>query len=120
MTDIRKKNIFKRKARAKRVRARMVGTAVRPRASVNRSLKHISVQLIDDQNGKTLAAATDLKIKRTKGQTKTDIARAVGEAVAAAAQQAGITTVVFDRGAHAYHGRVKALADGMRAKGLLF
>ncbi|MBI5037255.1 MAG: 50S ribosomal protein L18 [Candidatus Kerfeldbacteria bacterium] len=120
MVDIRKKNLFKRTARALRVRAKISGTAERPRASVKRSLKHISVQLIDDQNGKTLAAASDVKIKRSKGQTKTDVARAVGEAVAAAAQKAGITTVIFDRGSHAYHGRVKALADGMRAKGLMF
>lgn len=106
-----------RSARIKRIRVRLSGTAERPRAAVHRSLRHISVQLIDDVHGTTLASARDTEISGNK--TKTEIARAVGTLVAERALQAKIKTVVFDRRGNAYHGRVQAVADGMREKGLI-
>lgn len=106
-----------RQAKRRRVRARIHGTADRPRASVFRSVSHISVQLIDDASGKTVAAASSLKAK--KG-SKSEIATEVGKQLAQAAKKAGVTTVSFDRGGYAYHGRVKALAEGMREGGLTF
>lgn len=110
-----------RARRHDRVRARVSGTAARPRLVVFRSLKHIYAQLIDDTTGKTLVAASDYKIKtdQTRGG-KTALAFGVGEALAKSAQKKGIKVVVFDRGGYRYHGRVKALADGARAGGLEF
>ena len=106
---------FRRKAR---VRAKVSGTATMPRLAIKRSLKHISCQLIDDAAGKTLAFASDTSVKATG--KKSDKAKAVGAAIAAAAKQHGITTVVFDRSGFAYHGRVQALADAAREGGLQF
>ena len=104
--------------RAARVRARIAGTAERPRMSVFRSHRHISVQLIDDTTGRTLAAASDMK---AKAEVKPlERAAAVGKEVAAAAQKAGIKAVIFDRGSYMYHGRVKALAEAAREAGLVF
>ena len=91
-----------------RVRNKISGTAERPRMSVFRSNKQIYVQIIDDLSGKTLAAASSL------GLTK------VGEMIAKKAQEAGITTVVFDRNGYLYHGRVKEVADAARNGGLKF
>ena len=102
--------------RAYRTRARISGTAERPRLSVHRTLKHISAQLINDVDGTTLAAVNDADAKGT-GVEK---AAAVGIAIAEAAKKAGVETVVFDRGAFKYHGRVKALADAARENGLTF
>lgn len=102
--------------RAYRTRARILGTAERPRLSVHRTLKHISAQLINDVDGTTLAAVNDTDAKGT-GVEK---AAAVGKAIAEAAKKAGVETVVFDRGAFKYHGRVKALADAARENGLTF
>jgi large subunit ribosomal protein L18 len=90
----------------------------RLRLSVFRSLKHIYAQIIDDSKGVTLAAASS-KALGLSGN-KTEVARKVGEAIARAAKEKGITQVVFDRGAYKYHGRVKALADGAREGGLEF
>lgn len=104
--------------RAKRVRARVQGTSERPRLSVFRSHKHISAQLIDDAGGKTLAAASDMKV--TDETKPLERAATVGTSLAAAANKAGIKTVVFDRGAYRYHGRVKALAEAARVAGLVF
>ncbi len=104
--------------RAKRTRSKVHGTKQRPRMSVFRSLKHISVQLIDDTTGATLAMVSDVAIKATG--TKTEKAIAVGKAIAKAAQDKNITSVVFDRGSYLYHGRVKALADAARESGLQF
>lgn len=101
-----------------RVRSVLVGSAARPRMSVFRSLKHISVQLIDDANSKTLVAAHDHEVK-VKG-TKSDVAKAVGELAAKKALEKKIETVIFDRGPYQYHGRVKAVADGAREAGLKF
>lgn len=102
--------------RAHRTRARIAGTAERPRLSVYRSLRSISVQLINDETGTTVAAASD------KGMTgtKTERATEVGKSIAAKAKEHGITSVVFDRGQHKYHGRVKAVAEGAREGGLEF
>jgi large subunit ribosomal protein L18 len=95
----------------------------RPRLSVFRSSKHIYAQVIDDENGRTLAAASTLdKDLRGKLKTGADQAAAeqVGKLIAERARSAGVEAVVFDRGAYRYHGRVKALADAARAGGLVF
>ncbi|WP_017872962.1 50S ribosomal protein L18 [Candidatus Caldatribacterium saccharofermentans] len=107
--------------RHRRVRKKVRGTADRPRLSVFRSLKHIYAQIINDEEGRTLVAASSLspEIRGMQG-TKTDIARAVGRLIAQKALEKGITKVVFDRGGYKYHGRVKALAEGAREAGLLF
>ncbi len=105
----------------KRIRKVSFGTAERPRLSVFRSNKEIYAQLIDDNNGTTLVAASsrDKEISKTKG-TKIEIARLVGKAVAEKAVKSGIEAVAFDRGGNLYHGRVKSLAEGAREAGLKF
>ena len=105
--------------RHKRVRHKVLGTAERPRLVVFRSNRGIEAQLIDDLEGKTLAAASWLNLKSFKG-SKTEQAAEVGKLLAAAGKKAGVETVVFDRGGYLYHGRVKALADGAREGGLKF
>lgn len=102
--------------RHKRIRAKIFGTAARPRLSVFRSLSHIYVQLIDDVAGKTLASARDTEIK--EGKTKTDKSMAVGKLLAERALAQKIESAVFDKGAFKFHGRVKAVADGAREAGL--
>lgn len=102
--------------RRNRVRAKISGTAQRPRLSVYRSLQHISAQLIDDTSGKTLVAVMDTKLKGTK----TEKAAAVGKAIAEQAKAKGLSEIVFDRGGKIYHGRVKALAEAAREEGLVF
>ncbi len=113
----------RRLVRHARVRRDVSGTPERPRLCVYRSLKNISAQVIDDVNGRTLAAASsldkDLKAQLAYGGNK-DAAKAVGEAIAKKALAAGIETVCFDRGGYLYHGRVKELADGAREAGLKF
>lgn len=99
-----------RNRRRQRIRARVFGTAARPRASVHRSLKYISVQLINDETAATLAAA--------RGPLKE--AKTVGGKLAKAATAVGVEAIAFDRGGYQYHGRVRALAEGMRAGGLKF
>jgi len=101
-----------------RVRGKVHGTADRPRLTVFRSNKQIYAQVIDDLTGKTLAAASSLKL--TDKAPKKEIASKVGELVAKAAVEAGITSVVFDRNGYLYHGRVKELADAARKGGLNF
>jgi large subunit ribosomal protein L18 len=108
-----------RERRHRRIRGKVHGTADRPRLVVYRSNKGIFAQLVDDESGRTLAGASWLALKSFNGN-KTDQAREVGKALAAAAKNAGIDTVVFDRGGYLYHGRVKALADGAREGGLKF
>ena len=115
--------LAKPKARARRhrrVRGKVVGTAQRPRLVVYRSNKGISAQLVDDLEAKTLAAASWLNLKKSFKGTKTEQAAEVGKLLAASAKQAGIESVVFDRGGYLYHGRVKALAEGAREGGLRF
>ena len=107
-----------RKLRHRRVRARVMGSASKPRLNVFRSLTHIYVQLIDDESGKTLAAASSKELK-SKGK-KSVIAAEVGKLVAKKAQEKGIKKVVYDRGGYQYHGRVQALAEGAREGGLVF
>ncbi len=105
-----------------RIRKKLYGTAERPRLSVFRSNKQISVQVIDDENGVTLASATS-RIKEIAEQakiTKTEQARLVGKLAAKNALEKGITNVVFDRSGYLYHGRVKALAEAAREGGLKF
>jgi large subunit ribosomal protein L18 len=107
--------------RHERVRKTIAGTPQRPRLAVYRSLSHIYAQVIDDEAGKTLAAASTLeKPLRGANGNKTEQAKSVGEALAKKAVEAGVTAVVFDRGGNRYHGRVKALADAARAGGLQF
>ena len=109
-----------RQRRHRRIRGKIAGTAERPRLAVYRSNKGISAQLVDDETGRTLAAASWLGLKKSVKGTKTEQAAEVGKLLAASAKQAGIETVVFDRGGYLYHGRVKALADGAREGGLRF
>jgi large subunit ribosomal protein L18 len=109
----------RRERRHKRVRKDVFGTAERPRLVVFRSNRGIAAQLVDDAEGKTLAAAGWLDAKGAKG-AKTDQAAEVGKLLAANAKKAGIERVIFDRGGYLYHGRVKALADAAREGGLEF
>ena len=102
-----------------RIRAKITGTAERPRLSVFRSLTNIYAQVIDDQKGETLASASSLVLKLKAGGNVA-AAKEVGKAVAEAAQAKGIKKVVFDRGGFLYHGRIKALADAAREAGLDF
>ncbi|ACV77546.1 50S ribosomal protein L18 [Nakamurella multipartita] len=104
-----------------RLRKRVSGTPSRPRLVVNRSARHIAVQLVDDTVGRTLVSASTLEadLRATEGD-KTAKARKVGELVGRRAVELGVTTVVFDRGGDAYHGRIAALADGARSAGLEF
>lgn len=119
---IKRKNV--RQVRHARVRARVTGTAARPRLSVFRSLRTTMVQLIDDTKGVTLCAASSKEVKDTtaapdlKGQVAT--AFLTGKLLAERAVAKGVTLVVFDRGGYQYHGRVQAIADGARLGGLQF
>ena len=105
--------------RHKRVRGKISGTAERPRLAVFRSNRGIAAQLVDDVNGKTLAAASWLQARDFEGDKKGQAAE-VGKLLADAAKTAGVKTVVFDRAGYLYHGRVKALADAAREGGLEF
>jgi len=105
--------------RHRRVRGKVRGTAERPRLVVFRSNRGIEAQLVDDDAGRTLAAASWLHLKSFKGN-KTEQAAEVGKRLAEAAKKAGIEAVVFDRAGYLYHGRVKALADAAREGGLRF
>ncbi|MBM4465297.1 MAG: 50S ribosomal protein L18 [Chloroflexi bacterium] len=112
-----------RRRRHRRVRRKAVGTVERPRLNVFRSLKHIYAQVIDDDKGHTLAAASTLDSElrgKLSDLTKTEQARSVGRLIAERALARGVKQVVFDRGGYKYHGRVKALAEGSREAGLEF
>lgn len=119
-----RKALTTRERRHRRVRAKVSGSALRPRLNVFRSSAHIYVQVIDDLAGNTLVAASDLdeavREKAGEGANKTARAKAVGEIIAERAQAAGIDTVVFDRGGFLYHGRIKSVAEGAREGGLKF
>ena len=106
--------------RHRRVRGKVSGSAERPRLVVFRSNRGIEAQLVDDIAGKTLASASHLGLGKSFKGDKSKQAEAVGKALAAAAQKAGVEACVFDRGGYLYHGRVKALADGAREGGLKF
>jgi large subunit ribosomal protein L18 len=105
--------------RRRRVRAKVRGSAVRPRISVFRSNRGISAQLIDDDAGHTITAVNWTEAE-LKGLTATEQATKAGQLLADRAKQAGIESAVFDRGGYLYHGRVKALAEGAREGGLSF
>lgn len=102
-----------------RIRARIKGTKARPRLCVSRSLQHLYVQIINDQAGQTIAAASDLELKGKKGK-KIEQAKAVGLLIAKKVAEKKIKKVVFDRAGQKYHGRIKAVADGAREGGLEF
>ncbi|HWL46007.1 MAG TPA: 50S ribosomal protein L18 [Ilumatobacter sp.] len=122
MADIAKARREGRIRRHRRVRKKVHGTAARPRLAVHRSNKHVTVQVIDDDAGVTLAAASTTEgAQRANGSGSTVAAAGrVGELVAERAKAAGVTTVVFDRGGYAYHGRVAAIAEAARNAGLEF
>ncbi|MED4311421.1 50S ribosomal protein L18 [Heyndrickxia coagulans] len=110
-----------RKKRHARVRAKLSGTAERPRLNIYRSNKNIYAQLIDDVNGVTLASASTLDKELSLESTgNVEAAQKVGELIAKRAVEKGIKEVVFDRGGYLYHGRIKALADAARENGLQF
>ena len=104
-----------------RLRKKVAGTAERPRLVVNRSSRHIHVQLVDDQNGHTLAAASSIEadVRAVEGDKKAHSVR-VGQLIAERAKAAGIESIVFDRGGNTYGGRIAALADAARDSGLKF
>ncbi|MEU7479321.1 50S ribosomal protein L18 [Lentzea sp. NPDC042327] len=104
-----------------RLRKKVNGTAERPRLVVHRSSKHITVQIIDDLKGHTVASASSMEadVRALEGDKKARAAK-VGQLAAARAKDAGVTAVVFDRGGNAYHGRIAALADAAREAGLEF
>jgi len=104
----------------RRIRGKVAGTAERPRLSVYRSNRDMYVQLINDENGTTLAAATTRDKDFTRNGTKVEQSKALGLAIAKIATEKGISSVVYDRGGYLYHGRVKAVAEGAREGGLQF
>jgi large subunit ribosomal protein L18 len=128
MSDVSKKRVVEKHVRRERahqrLRQKLAGTAERPRLSVFKSSKYVYAQVIDDDRGATLVAATSLepalKQQLDGGASTIAAAKAVGEAVAERALASGIKSVVFDRGGYRYHGKVKELADAARAKGLEF
>lgn len=111
-----KQKVTGRARRKLRIRKKVFGTAERPRLCVFRSAKHIYVQVIDDTQGRTIAAASSTK----QGGSKVSLAEAVGSDVAKACLEKGVEQVVFDRGGYRYHGRVRALAESAREAGLKF
>jgi len=119
-----RRELSPRQRRQIRVRSKVYGTPERPRLNVFRSANHIYAQVIDDDKGNTLVAASTMdklsKPDLTEGMTKVEEAKKVGQLVAQRAKEKGITKVVFDRAGYIYHGRIKALADGAREGGLEF
>lgn len=114
---MKQEDLYNRKAkRVKRTRAKLFGTAERPRLAVFRSNRFMYAQLIDDENGKTIAAASSKDMKAKK--VKTETAKFVGESVAKKASALGIKSVIFDRRSYRYHGRVKALAEAFKEAGV--
>ena len=122
MASIAQQRHESRLRRHRRVRKKVVGTAERPRLAVHRSNKHITVQLIDDDAGRTVASAstTEPEVRGSGSGSTVAAATKVGQVVAQRAKAAGVTAVVFDRGGFAYHGRVAAAAEAAREAGLEF
>lgn len=118
MINQTKRNEIRRRIHS-RIREKLSGTAERPRLNVYRSLNHIYAQVVDDQKGETLVAASTLAMKLQTGGNVA-AAKEIGKAIAEAATSKGIKKVVFDRGGFLYHGRIKALADAAREAGLEF
>ncbi|MEW6407389.1 MAG: 50S ribosomal protein L18 [Patescibacteria group bacterium] len=109
-----------RQRRHKRIRSKIFGTKDYPRLCVFRSSKHIYLQLIDDEAGKTLVSASDSELKSKNKIKKVDKAKEVGKLIAQKTKKKKITKIVFDRGGYKFHGRVKAAAEGAREGGLKF
>lgn len=123
MATATEKKVAARERRHRRVRAKVAGTAQRPRLNVFRSTDNIYAQVIDDIAGRTLVSASTIDKEiagQVAGKNKVDAAKIVGKVLAERAKGEGINTVVFDRGGYRYHGRVAALADGAREAGLEF
>ena len=118
MINPRPRNAIRQRVHS-RIRAKMAGSAERPRLNVYRSLNHIYAQLIDDAAGQTVASASSFAAKMKTGGNVA-AAREVGKLIAERAQEKGIKKVVFDRGGFLYHGRIKALAESAREAGLEF
>ncbi len=117
MRKIKLKNL-KRERRKNRNRAKIFGTESKPRLSVFRSNKYTSVQLINDEVGITLLSASTKELSKDSKGKKTDQAKLLGEVLAEKALKLGIKKAIFNKGSYLYHGRIKAIADGARAKGL--
>ncbi len=118
-----KRKYAARKKRHYRMRAKVAGTAERPRMNVYRSLDHIYVQVIDDEAGHTLVSASTIDKEvsaQIDGKSRVEAAKVVGLVAAERAKKAGIEKIVFDRGGYRYHGRIAAVADGAREAGLVF
>ena len=120
--DATKQKRWKRNRRQLRVRGRVAGKPERPRLAVHRTVKHMYVQVIDDESGRTLCAASTLspELRGAKVPGNTETSRKLGEHIAKKAKACGLSKVVFDRGGCMFHGRVKAVAEGARAGGLEF
>src|SRR3989344_4636473 len=119
--DKNKEKNLNRIKRHKRVRAKITGTSKLPRVAVFKSNRNIFIQIIDDVNRKTILSSKIVSVQKTKAkETKTEKASAVGEMLAKKAVEAGIKDIVFDRGGFKYHGRIKAVAEGLRKGGLKF
>jgi len=116
LNKIKRDNFFRRQ---RRTRAKIVGSASKPRLTVFRSLIHISAQAIDDNKGKTLVAVTDKELKLKKG-SKMELATLTGELMGKKLKEKKISAIIFDKGAYKYHGRIKALAEGIRKAGISF
>ena len=109
--------------RHSRVRKKILGTSIRPRLSVYRSLNNIYAQVIDDSSGNTLTCASSLEAEiriNNKDHDKTEVAKVVGGVIGERSKEKGITEVVFDRGGYKFHGRIKAVAEAARESGLKF
>lgn len=123
MAEFKVDKVAARHRRHLRIRQKMVGTPEKPRLCVYRSLKHIYAQVVDDTSGRVLTSASSLSQEARQGGVKggnVPSAKIVGQLIAEKAKAAGIERVVFDRGGYLYHGRVKALAEAAREKGLKF
>lgn len=106
--------------RKRRIRKKISGTAERPRLSVFRSPKHVYAQLIDDEKGVTLASSSSMGKSTANGRANVELCKEVGKKLAEKCKSINVESVVFDKGGYAYHGRVKALAEGAREAGLKF
>ena len=118
MSQLNRKDV--RRRIHKRIRRKVAGTAERPRLAVHYSNQHIYAQVIDDASGNTVASASTLDKSVEKGASNVACASSVGKLLAERAKEANISAVVFDRGGHLYHGKIKALADAARDAGLQF
>ena len=119
MKSIKSNKLTGRERRHRRIRAKVAGTALRPRLSIFRSNKYVYAQIIDDERGVTLVSASDLGVK-SKSKGKLEASKMIGEEIAKQAKDKKISKVVFDRSGYLYTGRVKQVAEGARAGGLDF